>query len=323
MKRKILLVGFLIILGSFNAIISQQTEKQFTKEIKYLFYLPEDYGKDTIVKWPLILFLHSAGERGDDLSKVKAVGIPKLIENGKKFQFIVVSPLVPYGENWNPDYLNWILRDIMANYEVDEDMIYLTGLSMGGFGTWETAQKYPGIFAAIAPVCGVGDPTQAWKLRHTPVWIFHGAKDPVIPVKNSIIIADSLKQYNNVKLTIFPNAEHNLWAETYDNDELYKWFLEHKRFRFVQTNLKGPKEEYTGLFSSGNDTLTIFQVEDKLWLRYGPGGKHELLLKPSSENTFFLYENIPDEIRYIKDKNGLMSSFTVYTNSRKTFLRVK
>ena len=323
MKKQILPVGCLILLVSFGSVKSQQTEKKFIKEIKYLFYLPETYDKDTTVKWPLILFLHSAGERGDDLGKVKGVGIPKLIANGKKIQFIVVSPLVPLEEIWNPDFLVWILKDIKSKYKVDENRIYLTGLSMGGYGTWETAQKYPGIFAAIAPVCGVGDPGQAWKLRHTPVWIFHGANDPIVPVNNSIIIADSLKQYDNVKLTIFPNAGHNLWAEVYDNDELYKWFLKHTRFRFEQTNLKGSPEEYTGLFSSGNDTLTIFNVEDKLWLKYGPGGNRELLLKLSSGNTFFLNENSFDEIQYIKDKDGLISSFTVYSNSRKTFSRIR
>lgn len=323
MKKQVLFIGSLILLGSLNSVKSQHTEQKFTKDLRYLFYLPETYGKDTTVKWPLILFLHGGGERGDDLAKVKANGPPRLIAKGKKLPFIVVSPQIPLEELWDPDLLVWMLKDIIKNYKVDEERIYLTGLSIGGLGTWETDEKYPEMFAAIAPVSGWGDPLQLWKIRHTPVWIFHGAKDPVVPVIASRVMADSLKQFDNVKLTIYPNGGHERWNETYDNAKLYDWFLDHKRFRFNQIDLQGLPEKYTGIFSSGNDTASIYRVNDKLWIRYGYSGSKKSLLKPSSGNTFFLLENELTEIRYIKNDNDILTSFIFYDNTQKTYSRVK
>lgn len=322
-EKRVLIIISLIFLGCFNSLESQQFSRQFSKTIKYFIYLPGEYGKDSTARWPLILFLHGADERGDDLEKVKTHGPPSLIENGRKFQFIVVSPQASTKQIWSPDFLIWMLKDIIVNYRVDENAIYLTGLSMGGTGTWETAQKYPGLFAAIAPVCGTGDPALAWKLRHTNVWIFHGEKDPNVPVKNSVIMYDSLKQYGRVKLTIYPDVGHDSWTETYNNDELYKWFLDHKRFRFEETNLQDSPDYFTGLFASDNDSISVFRVEDKLWIRYGFGGLRVSLLKKTTGNTFFLEDNGPDEIRYNMNKEGLMYSFTFYTDSRKTYFRVK
>ena len=321
-KRQVLFIGCLILLGSQNSVKSQLTEKRFNKDLNYLFYLPETYGNDTTKKWPLILFLHGGGERGDDLSKVKANGPPRLIARGKKIPFIVVSPQIPLEAFWDPDLLVSMLRYIIINYRVDEERVYLTGLSIGGLGTWQTAQKYPEMFAAIAPVSGWGDPLQLWKIRHTPVWIFHGAKDPVVPVIASSVMADTLKQYDNVELTIYPKGGHDKWNETYDNAKLYEWFLNHKRFRFEQTDLKGLPEKYTGLFSSGNDTVTIFQVKNKLWIRYGYRGSRESLLKPSSDNAFFLHENELTEIRYNINSDGVLTSFVFYDDLRKTYLRI-
>jgi hypothetical protein len=323
LKRHFLFIGFLFLLGTLNSDKSRQMVKKFAEELKYLFYLPDDYGKDTTVVWPLILFLHGARERGNDLTKVNSNGPPKLISKGKKFPFIVVSPQLPFGEFWDPDQLVWMLKDIIKNYKVDKERIYLTGLSMGGFGTWATAQKYPEMFAAIAPVCGGGDPLHAWKTRHTPVWIFHGAKDPTVPVAKSVIMADSLKQYGNAIITIYPDTEHDSWTETYNNENLYKWFLNHKKFRFEQTRFQGSPEKYTGLFSSGNETVTISNVEDKLWIRYDSEGSRESILRPSSGNTFFLNDTTFTEIRYNKNKEGIMTSFILYENTRKTYLRKK
>jgi pimeloyl-ACP methyl ester carboxylesterase len=323
LKKFLFLFLLLIVFGWPGITQGQQTEKSFTKELRYLFYLPDSYKKDTTEKWPLILFLHGSGERGSDLAKVKTHGPPKLIENGKDFRFIVVSPQVASGETWYPDLIIWMLQDIIKKYRVDESRIYLTGLSMGGFGTWETALKYPDVFAAIAPICGGGDPAQAWKLRHTPVWIFHGGKDPIVPVENSIIMNDSLKQYNNVKFTLYPEANHDSWTETYNNDKLYKWFLEHSRFRFEQKKTKDQPEKFIGNYLSGNDTIVIFKVEDKLWMRYGYRGQRESLLRPYTENTFYLRENSLTEIRFNENKGGIISSLTFYNSLRKTYIKAK
>ena len=134
-----------------------QQEKSFEKEIvikikyNYLLYLPPDYEKSD-KPFPLVLFLHGAGETGTDVSKVKSNGPPKLIAGGKNFPFIVVSPQSP-GMGWNPEALNALLDDVIAHYRVDKDRVYVTGLSMGGGGTLALASAYPDRFAAIAPIC--------------------------------------------------------------------------------------------------------------------------------------------------------------------------
>ncbi|HTO94351.1 MAG TPA: PHB depolymerase family esterase, partial [Bacteroidota bacterium] len=124
----------------------------------YLVYLPPDYGKDERA-WPLVLFLHGAGERGTRVELVKRHGPPKLAAAGRQFPFILVSPQCPEDEYWSVPVLKALLDRILATYRVDRSRIYLTGLSMGGNGTWRMAMAYPDLFAAIAPICGWGDTT--------------------------------------------------------------------------------------------------------------------------------------------------------------------
>jgi len=210
----------------------QTFEKQIVKNIRlnYLLYLPEDYGKEAGKKWPLLLFLHGAGERGSDIEKVKVHGPPKLIAAGKSMPFIVASPQCPEGSWWTPEPLKALLDDLMARYAVDPDRVYCTGLSMGGFGTWSLATEYPALFAAIAPICGGGQPFMTRRITHVAVWVFHGAKDPVVPVRLSQEMVDALKAAGgNVKLTIYPEANHDSWTETYNNPEFYAWLLAQKR----------------------------------------------------------------------------------------------
>src|SRR5262249_37880875 len=148
-----------------------------------LLYLPDAYDSSK-KEWPLLLFLHGAGESGDDLARVKRHGPPKLIEGGKAFPFIVVSPQSS-GRGWNADTLNALLDDLISKYRVDKDRVYLTGLSMGGFGTWSLAATHPEKFAAIAPICGGGRPEDASKIKDIPTWVFHGAKDTTVPIARS------------------------------------------------------------------------------------------------------------------------------------------
>ncbi|MBI3469587.1 MAG: prolyl oligopeptidase family serine peptidase, partial [Planctomycetes bacterium] len=168
-------------LGTRTWADDKQQEKQFEKEItvkvrlNYLLYLPEGYGKGDKA-WPLLLFLHGAGESGNDLKQVKRHGPPKLVETGNELSFIVVSPQSP-GRGWDVQALNALLDDVVAKHKVDQNRIYVTGLSMGGFGTWSLAAAYPERFAAIVPICGGGDPASAKRLKDLPIWVFHGAKD--------------------------------------------------------------------------------------------------------------------------------------------------
>jgi predicted peptidase len=215
---------------------SAQQSKHFEKVITikasldYLLFLPQGYEKSN-KPWPLMLFLHGAGESGHDLAKVKVHGPPKVVETKPDFPFILVSPQSP-GRGWNPDLLNGLLDDVIQNYRVDTNRVYLTGLSMGGFGTWELAAAHPERFAAIAPICGGGNSKDAQKLARLPIWVFHGAKDPTVPLARSQEMVDALKAVGaNVKFTVYPEAQHDSWTETYNNPEFYQWLLEQKRGR--------------------------------------------------------------------------------------------
>ncbi len=225
--------------GSDNAAIprsGQQVDQTFQGKItktvsaQYLIYLPKPYAEDKGVKWPLLLFLHGAGERGSDVNKVKAHGPPRLINEGKEFPFIVVSPQVPEGQWWDPEILNGLLNSVTKKYRVDKDRVYVTGLSMGGFGTWALAMAYPHRFAAIAPIAAGGDPTHIAEIRHLPTWVFHGAKDAIVSIDQDQKMVDALKAAGgDVRFTVYPEAGHDSWTETYNNPELYTWLLSHRR----------------------------------------------------------------------------------------------
>ncbi len=149
-------------------------ETQVKVELSYLLYLPQDY--DQRESWPLLLFLHGSGERGDNLELVKKHGPPKLVAEGRDFPFIIVSPQCPKDRWWEPIELLALLDDLAGKYKVDADRVYLTGLSMGGFGTWRLAFQAPERFAAIAPICGGGEKYWAKRMASLPVWAFHGAQ---------------------------------------------------------------------------------------------------------------------------------------------------
>ncbi|TWU12534.1 Prolyl oligopeptidase family protein [Symmachiella macrocystis] len=203
-------------------------ETQVQVQMNYLLYLPQDY--DSQPNWPLMLFLHGAGERGDDLELVKMHGPPKLIAAGQQFPFIVVSPQCPKEKEWEPIELLALLDDVSRQYNVDPDRIYVTGLSMGGFGSWRLAAYAPDRLAAIAPICGGGEKHWAKRYPHLPVWAFHGGKDPGVPVERTLSMVDALiEKGGNPQLTIYPEAGHNSWAATYANPEFYKWLLRQKR----------------------------------------------------------------------------------------------
>jgi len=197
--------------------------------INYLLYLPNGYDQDKEKTWPLILFLHGSGERGDDVNLVKVHGPPKIMET-KNLPFIVISPQCPIGEWWTSEILMELLDAVIIWNRVDTSRVYLTGLSMGGYGTWSLAIQYPDKFAAIAPICGGGDPSQAEKIKHIPTWVFHGAKDKTIPLIKSKEMVEALQKVNGkVKFTVYPEANHDSWTETYQNKELYDWFLKHSK----------------------------------------------------------------------------------------------
>lgn len=206
----------------------ETTELKF--KVGYQLFLPAAYGKDAGTKWPLIVFLHGSGERGTNLELVKVHGPPKIVAANKDFPFVVLSPQCPDGYRWSPILLSALLSEIETKYSIDKERIYLTGLSLGGFGTWDWAMSEPTRFAAIVPICGRGEPRGAKRIKHVATWVFHGAKDEGVPVKDSTDMVEALeKAGGKPKLTIYPDLGHDCWTKTYENPELYKWLLEQKR----------------------------------------------------------------------------------------------
>lgn len=211
-------------------------------QTKYLLYLPPDCAAVPGQRWPLLLFLHGAGERGDDLALVARHGPLKLVRQGTNFPFIIIAPQCPKGQHWDNDVLTALLDRVVKQYAVDESRIYLTGLSMGGFGTWSLGAAHPERFAALAPVCGGGetisitlaqhfDPAKLAQMKAMGVWAFHGGKDPTVLTDESERMVNTLKKAGcqDVKLTIYPEAKHDSWTETYANPKFYEWLLSHAR----------------------------------------------------------------------------------------------
>jgi len=197
-------------------------------DFQYLLFLPESY-HDSVKAWPMIVFLHGSGESGNNLELVKKHGPPKIVENKPDFPFIVLSPQSALG-GWDASALVGLVDNIAATYRVDRDRIYLTGLSMGGYGTWALAAAYPDRFAAIVPICGGGYPHNAERLASLPTWVFHGAKDESVPIRRSRQMVDALRAVGaDVTFTIDEEAGHDSWTAAYDNPKLYDWLLEHKR----------------------------------------------------------------------------------------------
>jgi predicted peptidase len=232
------ILSFMLLIGcssSKEISSTMQQSKEFkesiTIKLNYLLYLPKEYNKSDSL-YPLVLFLHGIGERGENLELVMRHGPPMLVEKGKDFPFILVSPQCSESTTWakQTTTLNKLLDDIIENYKVDTNRIYLTGLSMGGNGTWSLAVAYPDRFAAIAPVCGWGSPFDMRDIKNIPAWAFHGAKDSAVPIENSQELIDALKRLGaKPKFTIYPDADHDSWTETYNNPELYDWLLSHKK----------------------------------------------------------------------------------------------
>jgi predicted peptidase len=231
--------------GQDNMPITNQKSLKFERTIKkkvglnYLLFLPSDYQARGSKRWPLMLFLHGAGERGTNIAKVAVHGPPKIVKEKPEFPFILVSPQCPSNQRWDNDALLALLDEVIEKYKVDPKRVYLTGLSMGGYGSWSLGVSHPDRFAAIAPICGGGEiidvllasRSKAPALRSLGVWAFHGGKDSVVKSTESERMVNALKSAGakEVELTIYPEAGHDSWTESYNNPRLYEWFLKHSR----------------------------------------------------------------------------------------------
>ena len=234
---KLLALSFVLLI-SFQGVAMEQQEDRIeievkeTKKLDYLIALPEGYKKDGDAV-PVLLFLHGAGERGSDLSKVKLHGPPKMIENGHDFGAIVVSPQCPKDSWWprETDMLIALLDKIEREYNVDKKRIYITGLSMGGYGTFALCARQPERFAAAVPICGGGDLFDARQLTKLPMWVFHGEADNVVPVDESqrMVKVMNAAGGQHAKLTTYPGVGHNSWDKAYGDEAMWDWLFEQKR----------------------------------------------------------------------------------------------
>lgn len=238
--------------------ISKDTIKGvYSKKGKKIAYTQLSYQQDSTEKnTAFILFLHGAGERGIDNQAQLKVGLPNLVNSLKKAglkNFVVLAPQCPVNERWvdvdwtttshlmtkNPHWpldLVFSLMDSITqtNSNLDTTRFYVTGLSMGGYGTWEVLQRRPKTFAAAIPICGGGDKTLVKSLINIPIWMFHGSKDKAVPLVRSTDMFNGIKKeigYSQLKskITVYENKGHLIWNETYDNQEVINWFISQRK----------------------------------------------------------------------------------------------
>jgi len=194
----------------------------------YLTYLPEKYKSNRHKKWPLIIYLHGSSACGRDLDKVRSYGLPFFTDRGMQLDAVAVSPQCPKGKNWTTD--NWLdpfLKDVTEKYHIDTTRIYLTGMSLGGFGTWDLAIKYPHRFAAVVPLCGGGKPQFVCAIKDVPVWVLHGDHDEQVPIRRSEEMVDALRKCGgNPKFTVLKGFPHDI-HRMYGDESIYKWMLQY------------------------------------------------------------------------------------------------
>jgi predicted peptidase len=227
MRYKIIVIAFLFSLNSFaqsDVNGKMKTEIVEKHELGYALHIPAN----TKEKKPLIIFLHGSGEKGTDIEKVKVHGPFKYLKN-HQLDAYVLAPQCPENEEWNNEVLYRLILKIQKENNIDSNRIYLTGLSLGGWGTWNLAFAHPDMFAAIVPISGFVDLIQleeACKIATIPTRVFHGLLDDVVNVDYAIAIYKELKKCNGkVELTIFDDAGHDSWSKVYDNQEIYDWMF--------------------------------------------------------------------------------------------------
>ncbi|QDU33846.1 Prolyl oligopeptidase family protein [Poriferisphaera corsica] len=197
--------------------------------LRYLVYTPRGYERSS-EKAPLLLFLHGAEQRGNSFDMLRTVGPNIAYETGSlELPFILIAPQLEDNEAWNPRELSNLLDEVESNYRTDSSRIYVTGMSMGGYGTWILAGKTPERFAAIAPISSHAYVEQSLAVRQVTSWVFHGQHDPLVSVNEAIDMVKAIKALGgNTHLTIYEDADHDAWTRTYAASEFYEWLLDNK-----------------------------------------------------------------------------------------------
>jgi len=215
--------------------VEQSLKTASDLNVPYLLYLPKAYDAKADRKWPVILFLHGRGESRGPLSIVAKWGPPRMAARGDDLPYIIISPQCPAASRWSADEQQAgvlkLLDHISKKFAVDTNRIYLTGLSMGGYGSWKMAADHGERFAAVAPVCGAGKLEDGKKLVNIPIWVFHGTEDKAVPYQRSLEMVEAIKKAGGekVRFTTLQHVGHNSWSAAYATPELYEWFNRHQR----------------------------------------------------------------------------------------------
>jgi predicted peptidase len=226
-------LGFLLACIAFQAVTPGKFHRRVTKTVggDYVLYLPANYKPRGGERFPLLLFLHGYGERGADLEKMKVHGPFKEIAKGRQFPFIIVAPQMPESQtSWDVDTLTGLLDEIELKYRVDKSREYVTGISMGGYGTWALASATPNRFAAVVAICGGGNFLTAAQLQNLPIWAIHGDQDPAVPIAQDQVMVDAVKRAGgNIQFTVIKGGGHDVWTPYFAGAELYDWLLTHHK----------------------------------------------------------------------------------------------
>lgn len=199
-------------------------------DLEALVYLPRDFHRKRLARFSLLIFLHGSGDRGVSPWELQGCGPASLASQGSGLSCVVICPVCPKGMTWDPAWIQSLAQQAIAQYQVDADRIYLSGYSMGAHGTWESACRYPELFAAVVPIAGRGRPEEAAKLRDLPVWAFHGAKDEVIPVSASEDMLSAMREAGGTpKFTLYQERGHDICTEPFLTSELWEWLLRQRR----------------------------------------------------------------------------------------------
>jgi pimeloyl-ACP methyl ester carboxylesterase len=225
----LVLICLLLLEGNIFGSSPQQV-KQKSKTYPYLAYLPNGYQGSIGKEWPLIIYLHGSSCKGNNLERVKKYGPPFYLDRGMQVDAIVISPQCPSNRNWvYGDWFESFYREILAKYNVDPSRVYLTGMSLGGFGTWSLASRYPQYFAAIMPLCGGGKPDMAESIGDLPTWVFHGEKDKKVRLnRSSEMVAAMQDKGSRPKFSVLKGEGHDI-HHVYAEQSVYEWLLaQHK-----------------------------------------------------------------------------------------------
>ena len=200
-------------------------------DLPYLLHVPD--GDPPEDGWPLVLFLHGAGERGRDADAVRRQGLPKRIEEGLVFPALVISPQCPAGNDWSQHFpaLLHLLDAVASRYRADPERVVATGLSLGGLGVCHLVAAHPERFAALAPICGPSTSFYAnAAMARLPMWVFHGSADDVVPVAASHELVARVRELGGApRYTVYPGVGHDSWTPAYADPEVLAWLLAQRR----------------------------------------------------------------------------------------------